>query len=65
MRMPKPTTFKLNRSKRDPYAASLRGFKSIRFDEKRLALATLQAWQDLHDWQQNLRDDDDLDEDEY
>lgn len=63
MRMPKPVTFKLNR-KRDPYAASLRGFRGIRFDEKRHALQTLQAWQDLHDWQQNLHDDSDLDEDE-
>jgi hypothetical protein len=37
----------------------------IRFDEKRHALATLQAWRDLYDWQKNLRRDEDLEDDEY
>lgn len=63
MRMSKPSTFKMNR-RRDPYAASLRSFRSIRFDEKRLALQTLQAWQDLWDWKRNLNDDEDLDNSE-
>ena len=47
MRMPKPVTFKLNRRPRDPYAASLRGFRGIRFDEKRHALQTLEAWKEI------------------
>jgi len=64
MRMPKPVTIKLNR-KRNPVAASLRMHRVIRFDEKRHALATLQAWRDLYDWQKNLRRDEDLEDDEY
>lgn len=63
MRMRKTVNVKMNR-RRDPYAASLRMHRAIRFDEKRHALATLQAWQDLWDWQRLCNDDDDLGEDE-
>ena len=63
MRMRKTVTVKLKRP-RDPHAASLRMHRAIRFDEKRHALQTLQAWMDLWDWQRNLSSDDDLDEDE-
>ena len=63
MRMTRKTmTIKLNRRRRDPYAASLRGFRGIHFDEKRHALQTLQAWADLREWQASLNDDRDLDE---
>jgi hypothetical protein len=66
MRMTRKTmTIKLNRRRRDPYAASLRGFRGICFDEKRIALQTLQAWADLREWQASTNDDRDLDEDEY
>ena len=66
MRMTRKTmTIKLNRRQRDPHAASLRMFRGIRFDEKRLALQTFQAWLDLREWQASLNDHDDLDEDEY
>ena len=65
MRMTRKTmTIKNNRRPRDPYAASLRGFRGIRFDEKRLALQTFHAWLDLREWQASLNDDRDLDEDE-
>ena len=63
MRMRKTVNVKLNRQ-RDPYAASLRMHRAIRFDEKRHALQTLAAWQDLWDWQRMLNDPDDLCEDE-
>ena len=66
MRMIRKTmTIKNNRRPRDPYAASLRGFRGIRFDEKRLALQTFHAWLDLREWQAKPSDDRDLDEDEY
>ena len=63
MRMRKSVTVKLKRP-RDPYAASLRMHRAIRFDEKRLALQTLQAWADLREWQEKPHDDRDFDEDE-
>lgn len=66
MRMTRKTmTIKNNRRPRDPYAASLRMFRGIHFDEKRHALQTLQAWADLREWQAKPSDDRDLDEDEY
>ena len=66
MRMTRKTmTIKNNRRPRDPYAASLRMFRGIHFDEKRHALQTLQAWADLRAWQEKPSDDRDLDEDEY
>lgn len=64
MRMRKTVTVKLKRP-RDPHAASLRCFRGIRFDEKRLAIQTLQAWADLREWQQEPNDDRDLCDDEY
>ena len=63
MRMRKTVTVKLKRP-RDPYAASLRMHRAIQYDEKRLALQTLQAWADLREWQEKPNDDDDLGEDE-
>ena len=63
MRMRKTVTVKLKRP-RDPYAASLRMHRGIRFDEKRLALQTLQAWADLREWQEKPNNDEDFDEDE-
>lgn len=66
MRMTRNTmTIKNNRRPRDPYAASLRMYRGIRFDEKRIALQTLQAWADLRAWQEKPSDDRDLDEDDY
>ena len=61
MRMRKTVTVKLKRP-RDPYAASLRMHRAIRFDEKRHALQTLAAWQDLWDWQRIVSNDADLDD---
>ena len=62
MRTRKSVTFKTNRRPRDPYAASLRMHRAIRFDEKRLALQTLQAWQDLRNWRKGLENVEDDDE---
>ena len=61
--MRKTVTVKLKRP-RDPYAASLRMHRAIRYDEKRLALQTLQAWADLREWQEKPNNDEDFDEDE-
>lgn len=65
MRLLKSLKVKTNRVPRDPHAASLRMFRGIYFDEKRHALATFQAWQDLREWQQNDNDDRDLDDNDY
>jgi hypothetical protein len=41
------TTIKLQRSKRNPVAATLRKYKAGRHKDKRIDLTDLHAWQDI------------------
>jgi hypothetical protein len=49
-------TIKLQRSKRNPVAATLRKYKAGRHKDKRIDLTDLHAWQDITCWRSEVYD---------
>lgn len=49
-------TIKLQRSKRNPVAVTLRKYKAGRHKDKRIDLTDLHAWQDITYWRSEVYD---------